>query len=338
MDEVAGRQSTSPAIWEARHLRIATEAAGIALWSWNVDTDEIALDEKAHRMWGLPLGAGLVTFEALSSHIHPEDLDRVRAAFTATRDIFGPYEVDFRIIHGRDVRWISARGRGDDEGIVGRVMFGVFLDVTGRKLAEEGRELLALEMGHRVKNLFSMASALTRIASRSAATTQGMAHDIQRRLEALGNAHELIRPSLSIQKKAVSLDKLLTTLLAAYDDSDTVGKRIRMTVPELPIGEASITILALVIHELATNSIKYGALSTDTGTIEISSIETADDFSLRWVESGGPVLCKARGLPGFGTSLLTNSIAGQLGGDINFDWREAGLDVTLRVRKARLAT
>ena len=95
----------------------------------------------------------MVTFEALSSRIHPEDLDRVRAAFTATREILGPYEVDFRIIHGRDIRWISARGRGDDEGIVGRIMFGVFLDVTGRKLAEEGRELLSLEMKYRVKNL-----------------------------------------------------------------------------------------------------------------------------------------------------------------------------------------
>ena len=147
MAEAVGlRESTSPAVWGARHLRIAADAAGIALWSWNVDTDEIALDENAHQLWALPLGAGMVTFEALSSRIHPEDLDRVRAAFTATREILGPYEVDFRIIHGRDIRWISARGRGDDEGIVGRIMFGVFLDVTGRKLAEEGRELLSLEM------------------------------------------------------------------------------------------------------------------------------------------------------------------------------------------------
>ena len=240
--------------------------------------DEIALDENAHQLWALPLGAGMVTFEALSSRIHPEDLDRVRAAFTATREILGPYEVDFRIIHGRDIRWISARGRGDDEGIVGRIMFGVFLDVTGRKLAEEGRELLSLEISHRVKNLFSIASALTRIASRSATTPQEMAHDIQRRLLALGNAHELIRPSLSKQKKAVSLGELLTTLLAAYDECGSVGDRIRMAVPEILVGEASITILALVIHRtFATNSIKYGALSADAGTIDISSAETAAD-------------------------------------------------------------
>lgn len=127
------RQRMSPPEWDANRLRIATDAAGVALWSWNVDTDEIALDERAHGLWGV--ASGPVTFEDLSARIHPQDLDRVRAAFAATREILGAYEVDFRILHGDQVRWVSARGRGDDQGIVGRVMFGVFLDVTERKLA-----------------------------------------------------------------------------------------------------------------------------------------------------------------------------------------------------------
>ena len=158
------RESTTPPVWDANRLRIATDAAGVALWSWYVDTDEIALDERAHRLWGLPTTNGPVTFEDLSSHIHPHDLDRVRAAFTATRDILGPYEIDFRIMRGDDVRWVSARGRGEDQGIIGRTMFGVFLDVTERKLAEEAREMLASEMSHRVKNLFAIAAALSEIA------------------------------------------------------------------------------------------------------------------------------------------------------------------------------
>ena len=74
-------------MWDADRLRIATDAAGVALWSWNVDTDEIALDERAHGLWGVP-ERRLVTFEDLSARIHPEDLDRVRAAFTATREIW----------------------------------------------------------------------------------------------------------------------------------------------------------------------------------------------------------------------------------------------------------
>ncbi len=102
-------------IWDSERLRVATDAAGIALWSWNVDTDEIALDERAHGLWGVPQNSP-VTFEDLSARIHPADLERVRTAFTATRATVGLYEIDFRVLHGDEVRWISARGQGADDG------------------------------------------------------------------------------------------------------------------------------------------------------------------------------------------------------------------------------
>ena len=130
-------------VWDAERLRIATDAAGVALWSWNVDTGEIALDERAHGLWGVPRN-GLVTFETLSACIHPEDLGRVRAAFNATRRKVGAYEIDFRILHRDGIRWISARGQSEDVGIVDRLMFGVFLDVTDRKQAEGVVRLAAL--------------------------------------------------------------------------------------------------------------------------------------------------------------------------------------------------
>lgn len=205
-------------VWDADRLRIASDAAGVALWSWDVDTDEIALDQRAHDLWGVAANSDLVTFEDLSARIHPEDLDRVRAAFAATREIFGSYEIDFRITEGDAIRWVSARGRGDDKGIIGRIMFGVFLDVTKRKIAEEAREMLANEMSHRVKNLFAIAAALTQISSRAAATPKEMAADLTQRLTALGHAHELVRPLLGEQKKATNLGVLLAILLGAYDE------------------------------------------------------------------------------------------------------------------------
>ncbi|WP_375462676.1 PAS domain-containing protein [uncultured Methylobacterium sp.] len=121
-------------VWDAEHLRIATDAAGVALWSWNVDTDEIALDERAHGLWGLPSDAP-VSFDDLSACIHPADVDGARIAFKATRAVLGAYEIDFRILHGKETRWVSARGQGDDAGNVARVMFGVFLDVSKARLA-----------------------------------------------------------------------------------------------------------------------------------------------------------------------------------------------------------
>jgi len=332
------RPSTSAPVWDIGRLRIATDAAGVALWSWDVDTDEMALDARAHCLWGVEATSTLVTFEKLSERIHPQDLDRVRAAFTAARGIDGAYEIDFRISHDEALRWISARGRGDDQGIIGRTMFGVFLDVTDRKLAEEARELLANEMSHRVKNLFAIAAALTDIAARSADTPKEMATDLTRRLVALGNAHELVRPTLSDQQKATNLADLLSVLLGAYDDRGAIGDRIRVAVPGVLVGEGSITTLALVVHELATNSIKYGALSNASGTLDVACTADDRDVVIVWTERGGPAIAAPPGQAGFGSRLVIRSIERQLGGSIAFDWPKAGLIVTLRMSRDRLGT
>jgi two-component sensor histidine kinase len=324
-------------VWGVDRLRTATDAAGVALWSWNVDTDEIALDERAYGLWGVTRD-GPITFEDLSARIHPADLDRVRVAFQETRAVLGPYEIDFRILSGDTVRWVSARGQGDDIGIVGRTMFGVFLDVTERKVAEEARDMLAAEMSHRVKNLFAIASALTAIAARSAATTTEMARDLTQRLTALGRAHDLIRPIPGAAKKAALLDDLLTVLLSPYRHEEAVHDRIHVSVPEVRVGEAGATTLALIVHELATNSIKYGALSVPVDTLGVSC--TADDHEavIVWTEHGGPPVSARKQPKGFGSRLVEQSMSGQLGGSIAFDWAGDGVIITMRMNKIRLAT
>ncbi|MGI8932263.1 MAG: HWE histidine kinase domain-containing protein [Sphingomicrobium sp.] len=210
------RKPISP-IWREEHLRLAVEAACVALWSWHVDDDRFAMDERAFDLWGIPW-ADEVTFEELSTHIHPADRSRVRAGFAATRSVAGSYEIDFRICLDDEVRWISARGQGADAGIVERVMFGIFLDVTGRKQAEEGSELLAGEMSHRVKNLLAIAAGLTQLTGRSAKSVEDMTGELTQRLTALGRAHDLVRPLPGEQGKAALLGDLLSILLAPYDE------------------------------------------------------------------------------------------------------------------------
>jgi len=195
---------SEPHAWQSPSLQLAVEAAGVSLWAWN--------DERGFELWGLPWRQR-ATFETLAEHIHPADRDRVRAGFAATRAVLGHYETDFRIMIDAEVRWISARGRGHDVGIVGRTMFGIFLDVTGRKQAEEGHELLAGEMSHRVKNLLSIAAGLTHITSRSTTTSIDMALELTKRLTALGRAHDLVRPLPGGQGKAALLGDLLSVLL-----------------------------------------------------------------------------------------------------------------------------
>ena len=321
--------------WSSAHLRLAIEAAGVALWSWNVDTNRFTMDERAFGLWGVPL-SDYVSFEDLSSHIHPADRDRVKAAFAATRAIVGAYEIDFRIMIGEEVRWISARGQGDDAGIVDRIMYGIFIDVTGRKQAEEGHELLAGEMSHRVKNLLAIATGLTAITSRSAKTAADMAQELTHRLTALGRAHDLVRPLPGQGAKAALLGDLFTVLLAPYDDMGAFSGRVRVSVPRMGVGEQAATTLALVVHELATNSLKYGALSSQEGVLDISCAPHDTEVTVVWTERGGPPVEALTGDGGYGSKLLNRGMTVQLGGSISCDWNSEGVIVTLKMTKDRL--
>ena len=325
-----------PSSWSEDHLRLAIEAAGVALWSWNVDNDRLTMDHRGYVMWGVPINTE-VAFDDLSARIHPSDRDRVRAAFTATRAISGPYEIDFRILIGETVQWISARGQGADVGMVGRLMFGIFLDVTGRKQAEEGNELLAGEMSHRVKNLLASAAGLTAITSRSTRTTEDMAQQLTQRLTALGRAHDLVRPIPGEQGKAALLGDLIAVLLAPYDDMGAFSGRVRVAVPRMGVGEASANTLALVLHELATNSLKYGALSVAAGTLDVSCSDADEDIEIVWTERGGPVVRPPEAAGGYGSNMVARVIANQLGGSIARDWSPEGAIISLRMKKAALA-
>lgn len=295
------------------------------------------MDEHGFALWELPLQP-FVVFEDLSAKIHPADRDRVRAAFAATRAIVGSYETDFRIMIGPTVRWISARGQGDDADIEARTMFGVFLDVTERKQAEEGNELLAGEMSHRVKNLLSIATALTNITSRSTKSAPEMAKELTMRLGALGRAHDLVRPVPGQKENDTLLGDLIAVLLAPYDDAPTpFSGRIRVSVPRMSVSETGATALAMALHELATNSMKYGALSADEGTLDVSAVANETEIVMVWTERGGPpVEPPTEKAEGFGSKLLALSIKSQLGGSVEHEWCEEGAIVTLRLSKDRL--
>jgi two-component sensor histidine kinase len=310
-------------VWNAERLRIAADAAGVALWSWNVETGELSMDGHGYTMWGMQRIDPL-TFEALSSQIIDDDHGNMRRLIEATRTEPGRYAIEFRIMRGSETRYITARGLGLDEGIIGQVMFGVFLDVTASRLAEEARATLAAEMSHRVKNVFAVASAMVAIAARSTKTPTDMAVDLRQRLDTLWRAHELIRPDPeNVRYEDALLADLFTVSLAPFDNSGTVGDRIRVPLPKVSVGRTSATALSLIAHELATNSVKYGSLSRAGGTLDVSGADDGESLTMVWTERGGPPVT-ARGPAGFGTMLISRSAIGQLGGSITYDWLGRG--------------
>jgi two-component sensor histidine kinase len=194
-------------------------------------------------------------------------------------------------------------------------------------------------MSHRVKNLLAIASGLTAITSRSTTTTDDMARELTLRLTALGRAHDLVR-SVPGQTEAASalLGDLLTVLLAPYDDLGAFSGRIRVSVPRMRVGESSTTIVAMIVHELATNSLKHGALSIDTGLLDVSCSARDEAVTIVWSESGGPKVSVPTGPGGYGSLLVDRSVTRHLRGSIHYDWAEEGVVVTLKVDPERLAT
>ena len=162
-----------------------------------------------------------------------------------------------------------------------------------------------------------------------------MAKDPRQRIVALSKAHDMVRPDHSQQHKAAALGDLLATLLQPYSNTQPSSERVHISTPRVLVGEKSATTLALVVHELATNSMKYGALSSEKGTIEIDCRAVNGEVEIVWTENGGPPTSKPS-RAGFGTKLVVSSLSDQLGGTIAASWPPTGAIVTLKMSEAYL--
>lgn len=215
-------------------------------------------------------------------------------------------------------------------------------DISERKRAAEQQNMLIREMSHRVKNAFAVMGGLVSLSARSAATPEAMARQIQARLAALTHAHDLTRPSLleseSTPAQAMTFHALVHAIFAPFLDSGVSTERKRLIVkgPDVPIAEKSVTSLALLLHELATNAVKCGALSSAKGCVRIDSSMSNGQFLATWVEKGGPRLKEAPQHEGFGSFLARRIVTGQFGGELLYDWKPEGLVVRLSVPLERL--
>jgi PAS domain S-box-containing protein len=216
-------------------------------------------------------------------------------------------------------------------------------DITERKRAAEQQEMLTREMSHRVKNAFAVVNGIVTISARSAATPEEMAREIGARLAALTRAHDLTRPGLleagSKATEPITFHALVRTIIAPYLDPDgsTGRKRLIIIGPDVPIAEKSVTGFALVLHELATNAVKSGSLSSAKGGVRIESSITNGQFLVTWKEQGGPRLNGPPDQEGFGSLLAHRIVTGQFGGQLSHDWKPAGLVVRLSAPVERFA-
>lgn len=201
-------------------------------------------------------------------------------------------------------------------------------DISERKLVAERQALLLREMNHRIKNIFAIVGAVIGLSERAATTVAELASELRERTRALSIAHELTLPDIgAAQRQDTTLFTLIKALFAAHQYEGR--KRLSVTGSDLPVHGPQLTSFALLLHEFATNAIKYGALSAATGRVEID-IRHDEEFLLRWIEIGGPTVEQPVGAGGFGSQLEKAAIS-SLQGSIDREWNPAGLQITVRI-------
>ena len=273
---------------------------------------------------GMPPGS--TDGEAWNGMFHPDDQERAWTLWRRSLETGEPYEVEYRLRHhSGEYRWTLGRALPlrDGRGAIVR-WYGTCTDIDAAKRLEEERTLVANELSHRIKNIFAVISGLIHLSARSFPEAKGFANSLRERVAALGRAHDFVSPHGASSGAATSLFAMLAELLAPYQD----GTRIAIEGEDAAIDDRSATPLGLVFHELATNAAKYGALSTPDGRVALTSLRDGDGQILTWTETGGPAVT-APLRTGFGSNLTKLSVEGQLGGQLDYDWRPEGLVLTL---------
>ncbi|MFD1787916.1 CheR family methyltransferase [Sphingomonas floccifaciens] len=287
---------------ERERLDLAIKAAGIGVWEYCPETGETVLDGVERRMFDIDAAeAGRI--DPLMERIDPEDRDAVRAALIDAVARNEDYEATFRV-RGEDgeVRWVKGFGRTVAGSVPPRLV-GVSIDVTPEYALAETRELMLREMNHRVKNLFAVIAGMITVAARTHDAIPELATDLRTRIAALGRAHSLASPAGEPQ--AVGLEDVVSATLAPYRDH----AEITIEGPPVALDRGCLSPLALILHEWATNAVKYGVLGTHgAGRLTVRWQTDEDGIALEWSEEGPARAEVAASRRGFGSILVETSM------------------------------
>jgi PAS domain S-box-containing protein len=215
--------------------------------------------------------------------------------------------------------WHSSKAplRDGAGAVIGLV--GSSVDITERRRAEEHRLLLVNELNHRVKNTLAVVQGLARQTFREAADVKTAVARFEERLTALSRAHNLLTDE---NWASAGLYEVVRDQLGG----DRLAGRISLAGPQVLLSPQVAVSLALVLHELATNATKYGALSNDTGRVQVSWVPdpARGMVALRWVETGGPAVHAPR-RRGFGSRLIERALASEVGGRVALQFLPEGV-------------
>ena len=311
----------------AEQRRLALEAASLGTWYDDLTDGGIFWDARCRSIFGVT--SNPARREEALAFIHPEDRAAAEKTLEAALAVDGDgnYEMEKRIVRSdRAIRWISAKGRVLFAEAGGRRrpvrMIGVVADITDRRHAEERQQFLLEELNHRIRNMLATVRSVAASTVRCSASLADFERAFAGRLDAIARTYILLAAG---EWRSTSLHALVEQALAPYLTPDAGNATLRGDDLRLPSPMALS--LSLILHELATNAAKYGALSAPKGRVEVdwrAEGETERRLVLEWRERGGPAVATPR-RRGFGRKVIERSVAYELGGSTELEFTPTGV-------------
>lgn len=311
--------------------KMGLELAGIGIILVDYDADTVVLDEISGSLFGLEPNTAF-TRSQFHARIHEADWPTVQCHVDRLLDPDHEdvLELTHRTLdaHGA-VRWVHARKQlyRDEAQGPARTAIAAVRDITGEMQHREKSDLLMRELAHRTKNMVAVASAIARQTMDHSGPDQFL-DDFLPRLNNLADNLDIVSP-----RGQSDLRLIIETTLARFESAGE--GTVSVEGPAVEVGRAAAQTFSLMIHELMTNAVKYGAMSRPSGVVSIRWLKDADGLRFSWEESGGPTV-KEPSSHGFGSRVLTRYVSMGLGVQPRLIYRSEGLQYEVDVPSAAL--
>jgi two-component sensor histidine kinase len=307
-----------------RHA-LTLEAGRVGSWVWDLQSGVVTCNDIFRQMYGLP-EAGPVHVEAVLDSIDEAARISIQTAIEQALDDESDYAEEMMI--GRTQRWILTRGRVYERDPSGRamVMMGVSLDITDSKINAQQTRLLLRELNHRVKNTLAQIQSIARQTMRQTTNPQAFIDAFSGRLRTLSDVHVKLADR---DWAGVRLDEVLGGQFGA--DFRVRRQRLAVEGADLLLPADHALGLALVLHELATNALLYGAWSNDHGVVRLDwrpITAPVTGLLMRWRETGGPPVHEPAD-SGLGLRLIERSLAKVLDSRVDLRFAPTGIEVDI---------
>ena len=304
-------------------LQEALKVGGVVAFEWDATTNASQRSDNAAQILGFDPKKTFSATEFLA-RVHPVDRVPFRELIHSVNPEKPSYKMTFRFSgpDGREI-WLeeSSRAEFDPAGRWLRLK-GLTVDITERKQSEERQGMLIAELDHRVKNLLARVAVISTYTRQGSSSMEQFVEVLDRRIQSMANAHSLLSQS---RWNGVNLADLVHNQLAPYA---TISNTM-IGGPDVTLAPATTQAVAMALHELVTNAVKYGSLSNPNGHVSVNwdrndSEKTEARVKIEWRETGGPPVTSSPKL-GYGTSLIRELIPHELGGTVDLIFRSDGV-------------